>query len=144
MTQATATPQQFVGTWQLVSVRAMLGDGSPTELYGPGPLGYITYTPDSAMHAIVMEPDLPNATPVEVPGRAIAYAATWEVRGPEVVHHVTASLPPDWIGTDLVRTYAFHGDRMTLTAQYRGDRYVALVWQRAQPVTPPGDARPMA
>jgi hypothetical protein len=84
-----------------------------------------------------MDPGLSPDGPVEVPGKAIAYAATWEVRGAEVIHHVTASLPPKWTGTDLVRTYAFDGDRMTLTAHYPGDRYVALAWQRTEPAAPP-------
>jgi hypothetical protein len=53
------------------------------------------------------------------------------IRGADVVHHVTASVLPDSIGTDLVRTYAFDADRMTLTAHYPGERSVELVWEKA-------------
>lgn len=62
----------------------------------------------------------------------VAYAATWELRGPEIVHHVTASVLPDWTGTELVRTYEFDADHMTLTARYPDDRYIALVWQKTE------------
>jgi len=54
--------------------------------------------------------------------KTAVYSATWEVRGPEVVRHVAASVLPDWTGTDLVRNYAFDGDRMTLTALSRRSR----------------------
>ena len=134
----SAAPQQFLGTWKLVAMRTRRGDGSQVEPYGPEPLGYITYTADGYMHAILMDPDLPGAAaPVEVPGTALAYAATWEVRGVEVVHHVAAGLPTQWTGTDLVRNYAFDGDCMTLTAHAPGDRSVTLVWQRTGPATQP-------
>ncbi len=156
MTQP-ATPEQFVGTWKLVAMRADRGDGAPEEPYGPQPLGYITYTADGHMHAILMHPDrrrvgapieefgqhhglgrtafligkLPAlARLTEAAAKAMAYSASWEIRGPEVVHHVTASVLPDSIGTDLVRTYAFDADRMTLTAHLPGGRSVELVWQK--------------
>ncbi len=141
-----------------IRMRADIGEGAPREPYGPQPLGYITYTADGHMHAILMHPDRRRVgTPIEEFGqhqglrhlafiiaklpalarltqaaaRAMAYSATWEIRGPEVVHHVTASMLPDAIGTNLVRTYAFDADRMTLTAHYPDDGSVELVWQKA-------------
>jgi Lipocalin-like domain len=61
-----ATPEQFVGTWRLVTMRADRGDGAPGEPYGPQPLGYITYTADGHMHAVLMDPDRRRVgTPIE-------------------------------------------------------------------------------
>jgi Lipocalin-like domain len=81
------------------------------------------------MHAILMDRDRPKVgTPIEEFGKragirrlafllgeapalarhteatmkAAAYAATWDIHGSDVVHHVMASVLPDWIGTDLV------------------------------------------
>lgn len=157
MTQPAA-PEQFVGTWRLVTVRADRRGDAPGEPYGPQPLGYITYTDVGHMHAILMHPDRRSVgTPLEEFGqhhglrrlaflvaklpalarltqaaaRAMAYSASWEIRGSEVVHHVTASVLPDAIGTDLVRTYAFDADRMTLTAHNPDGGSVELVWQKA-------------
>ena len=151
-----ATRQRFVGTWKLVTMRAKMTDGVDQEPYGPEPLGYLTYTANGYMHAILMAPDRPKVgTPIEEFGKrtgirrlafllgeipalarhaeatlkAAAYTATWDIRGSEVVHHVTASVLPDWIGTDLVRAYEFHADHMTLTAHYPDDQYIALVWR---------------
>ena len=122
MTQAER-PAQFVGTWTLRAVRLVHGDGRETQPFGTEPLGYLTYTADGHMHAIFMHEDL------AITDRGTAYSATWEVRGPEVVHHVTAALVREWIGTDLPRTYAFDGDGLTLTA-HEPDRSFVLVWQR--------------
>ena len=139
-------------------MRADRGAGAPGEPYGPQPLGYITYTADGHMHAILMHPDrrrvgmpieefgqhhglrrvaflvakLPAlARLTEAAAKAMAYSATSEIRGSEVVHHVTASVLPDSIGTDLVRAYAFDADRMTLTAHDPDGGSVELVWQKA-------------
>lgn len=151
-----ASREQFIGTWKLVTMTADLGGGRSKEPYGPTPLGYITYT-DGFMHAILMNSERPNVgTPVEEFGRrsgvrrlafiirkltalarhsaammqATAYSGEWEIHGDEVVHHVKASVLPDWIGTDLVRSYAFEQDRLTLTSKYPGGESITLVWQK--------------
>lgn len=55
-----------------------------------------------------------------------------------VVHHVSQSLFPNAIGTDLVRFYRISGDRLIVSAptvQVRGHLMDAmLVWERAHPV----------
>jgi Lipocalin-like domain len=152
-----AGPEQFVGTWRLVAMRANMGDDMPEQPYGPDPLGYITYTADGNMHAILMQRDRrPVGTPMEEFSRrtglrrlaflirelpalarqasaamkSMAYSATWELRGPELIHHVTASVLPDWIGAELRRTYEVDADRLVLTARYPKDRYVEITWQK--------------
>jgi hypothetical protein len=118
-----AAPELFVGTWQLARVQSVRTDGAVTQPYGTAPRGYLTYTADGHMHAIFMHEDLAT-------DRGTAYTATWEISGPEVVHHVTAALVRDWIGTDLRRTYAFDGDGMTLIA-HEPDREFRLSWRRS-------------
>ena len=119
-----AAPELFVGTWKLAAVQLVRPDGTVTQPFGTAPLGYLTYTADGHMHAIFMHEDLGQTD------RGTAYTATWEIRGSEVVHHVTAALVREWIGTDLARTYGFADGRMTLTA-HEPDRTFELIWQRA-------------
>lgn len=153
----SAKPEQFIGTWKLLSMIASFKDGSSKAPYGENPLGYITYTADGYMHAILMNAKRPRVrTQPEEFGRregarrlafaigqlpalarttaatlqSAAYSAQWEIRGDEVVHHVKAAVLPDWIGTDLVRSYAFEDDRLTLTAQYDDGENIALVWRK--------------
>ena len=152
-----AVAEQLVGTWRLVAMRANMGDDMPEEPFGPDPLGYITYTADGYMHAIVTDRHRPRVgTPTEEFSRrtglrrlaflirelpalarhtkatlkALAYAGTWEIRGPELIHRVSASVFPDWIGTEQRRVYAFDADQLVLTSHYPGDRYVEITWQR--------------
>lgn len=153
----TATDSVFCGTWRLLEMHSHYCDGRVVESYGPQPLGFITYTADGYMHAILMDAErAPLGVPVEELGRrqglrraayllgrlpavartanaalrAAAYSGTWEVRGGEVVHHVLASIIPDWIGTDLIRDYEFDGDILTLTARYPNGEFIALRWLR--------------
>lgn len=150
----------FYGTWKLLRMRSHYRDGRVVESYGQQPLGFITYTDEGYMHAILMDADrAPLGVPVEELGRrqgvrravyllgrlpavarvasaalrAAAYSGTWEVRGREVVHHVQASVFPDWIGTDLVRDYLFADDTLTLTARYPDDEFIELQWVRVTP-----------
>src|SRR5207249_3134744 len=61
-----ALREQIVGTWRLVAMRANMGADMPEQPYGPEPLGYITYTADGHMHAILMQRDRPPVgTPME-------------------------------------------------------------------------------
>ena len=102
-----ALREQIVGTWRLVAMRANMGADMPEQPYGPEPLGYITYTADGHMHAILMQRDRPPVgTPMEEFSRrtglrrlaflvrelpalarqtsaamnSMAYSATWELR----------------------------------------------------------------
>jgi hypothetical protein len=118
-----ALRQRFVGTWKLVALRTRLGDSGAEEPYRSGPMGYITYTGHGYVQAIVTAWN-------EATLESTAYAGTWDVRGPEVIHHVRASVDPDWVGTDLVRVYHFNADELSLTVRYPNDRYVILVWQK--------------
>jgi hypothetical protein len=118
-----AARELFLGTWKLAAVQLVRPDGTVTQPFGTAPLGYLTYTADGHMHAIFMHEDLTQTD------RGTAYAATWEVRGPQVVHSVTAALVRDWIGTELPRTYGFADGRMTLTA-HEPDRTFELVWYK--------------
>ena len=65
----------------------------------------------------------------------MSYGGTWSLDGDEVVHHVAFCLLPNWVGTDLVRTVAWHGDELVLsTAPEHDDRGRVvtnrLVWRR--------------
>lgn len=154
----TATPEQFLGTWTLTTMIAHFADGSRKEPYGPKPLGYITYTADGYMHAILMNSERAKAvTQPEEFGRrtglsrlafvlrnlgalgrvtsasmnSAAYSGQWEIKGDEVVHHVKSAILPDWIGTDLIRTYEFGDNSLTLTAKYPNGESIALLWHKA-------------
>jgi hypothetical protein len=127
--------EKFLGTWKLVSWVMMTQDSRVSFPFGAQAVGRILYTQDGYMAATLMAANRPC---LEVSldelafkpkyTRAIfrfmraawtylSYSGSYDVVGDTVIHHVEASLYPDWIGTDLVRTYAFAGDQLVLKAE---------------------------
>lgn len=46
----------------------------------------------------------------------IAYFGTYEIQGNTVIHHVRASLVPNWVGGDQKRIIEWVGDNLELSA----------------------------
>ncbi len=152
-----ADPSQFIGAWRLLDWAVTLPDGTISHPYGEHPIGHIIYSENGAMSATFMaekrrglgvsRADLPRAVPKSIAAlkageldplaRAYffsaitftGYCGTYSVLPDRVVHHVETCLIPDWVGTDLARSYEFDGDNLILAATENGvtDR---LVWQR--------------
>jgi len=64
----------------------------------------------------------------------LAYAGRYSLKEDKVIHHVEVSSVENWVNTDLVRTLALEGQRITLTTPPLsvGGRMqtTALVWER--------------
>ncbi len=151
------------GTWQLVRWDITYDDGrAPTLPFGDAATGLIMYTADGWMSACIargtrgcLSSDSVRSAPE---GERLAafesyfqYAGPYEVRMHEgrrqVVHHVTHSLNPNFVGTQQVRNVTLTpGGGLTLSASDRVpgstlERHHRLVWVRAtqrarQGVTP--------
>ena len=59
-----------------------------------------------------------------------AYAGTYSLVEDTVTHKVELALWPEWVGTDLVRTFKFDGEDLRLTADNQGFLH-ELLWRRA-------------
>jgi hypothetical protein len=138
-------PNPLLGSWRLVSMEYRYADGRVRYPYGREAAGYIIYTADGRMSATIMSggrapfgtdfgrgeaPDK-KATAFET---ALAYAGRYEFLGDRVLHHVEASLVPDWTGTTLERLADLQGDRLTLsthpTTQNGRTRTTVIIWER--------------
>ncbi len=140
----TETP--FTGTWRLVSFELRNTDGTTSLPYGDQPHGYIFYTPSGYMSCVFMRAGRRNfASPDALGGSAeekarametfFSYCGTYEIQGSEVIHHIEASLFPNWSGGDLRRFYQFEGRHLTLTGStpqvFQGKEQTAtIVWER--------------
>jgi len=150
--------ERFVGAWAL-NDWTVTETGKPArQPYGSNPKGYILYTAQGVMSATLMAEERPllhTSRPrmtskiaqavqlMQTVGqfndfsqsyflsatRYMNYCGTYSVSGDEVTHHVDTALIPDWIGTDLVRTFEFTEDFLILSAQEQGvlDQ---LTWKR--------------
>lgn len=135
--------KRFVGTWRLVSWENRRGEVS--HPFGRDAIGYIMYGAEGYMSVAISTATRPRFTSSDPFGgteeeraRAeqtyVSYCGRYEVRGNAVLHHIEASLFPNWVGGTQVRFFAFEGDRLTLNtaptvpggAELRG----SLIWER--------------
>jgi Lipocalin-like domain len=141
--KATAA-EGIVGAWSLVSFNVDEPGGRSQPRFGPDPVGYLIYSADSRMSAVLAGTHRPTMTSpsgtssseharTEALQNFLAYAGRYEVRGDHVFHHVEVSVFTNLIGTTLERRFALEGDRLTirtLPPEIWGSSNV-LVWKRA-------------
>jgi hypothetical protein len=141
---ATATRRGVVGAWSLVSFDVDEGKGVVKPRFGPNPAGYLIYSADARMAAVLAgthRPELksPSATSASEDLRAealqnfLAYAGRYEVRGDRAFHHVEVSVFTNLVGTTLERQFNLVGDTLTirtLPPEIWGNSNL-LVWKRA-------------
>jgi hypothetical protein len=141
------TSELFVGIWRLVSYELRRADGRVTYPMGKDAVGYIMYNDIGYMSVVIMAASRPefsaevaqagtDAEKVKAFDTYLSYCGKYEVKGAKVIHRVEISFYPNWVGTDLERTFEFEGDRLTLSAPTSsrfGVQYTArLVWQRVK------------
>ncbi len=140
---------KLVGTWKLVSASSTTSAGEPsTAPYGPSPVGFLTYTEDGRVSALI---SYGGRKPLSVGGAALAlqeeqaeafktflaYAGRYTVSGDKVTHHIEISSIQNYVGKDLVRGIKFQSDQIALvtppTTVNGKIQTVELIWQRLPP-----------
>lgn len=136
---------RFIGTWRLVSVDSTSAEGAKTKPYGEKPEGRIQYEKSGRMSAMLMRTDrkkisaasLADATLEELrdANRSFtAYYGTFDIDEAKkiVTHHLAFANNPNWVGTDLVRSYQFENNTLILTAASptAPGTKLRLVWER--------------
>lgn len=115
----------LMGTWRLVSFELRTEDGEASYPFGPDAIGYIMYNEDGFMSVSFMSAnrrkfasaDIKAATAEERAAAAegfLTYSGRYEIQGDKVIHHIEVSFFPNWVGTDLVRTFEVEGDKLLL------------------------------
>jgi hypothetical protein len=119
-----ATVPMVAGAWRLRAWRRFTGD-QITYPFGEDATGILIYAADGNM-AVQMtaahRPTLPtnDALGGSVQQRAAAYSTclayygTWEVHDDTIIHHVEASLFPNWSGTAQIRPFTCDGQVLIL------------------------------
>ena len=132
-----------VGAWSLVSFNVDEGKGGEKPRFGPDPVGYLIYSADSRMAAVLAgtrRPELKSpagtssseASRTESLSNFLAYAGRYEIRGDRVFHHVEVSVFTNLVGTTLERQFKVEGEILTirtLPPEIWGSSNV-LVWKR--------------
>ena len=137
----------FVGAWRLLRYEYRRADGKLTLPFGEGPVGLLIYDALGHMAGQLMRPgrapfrknSITAGTIEEVRAAFegyIAYCGAYGVdaQAGAVIHHVTASWFPNFVGTDQVRYFEFQENRLLLRTPPRESgsekRAGLLVWER--------------
>ena len=148
----TTQDNPLLGTWHLVRWEIAYGDGRTASLpYGDKASGLIIYTADGTMSACIARggrAGLSSASVRSAPQseRLAAFESYFQYAGPyairvkdgqqQVVHSVTHSLNPNFVGTEQVRNMTFDGNGgLTLSASdvlpgTAVARHHRLIWSR--------------
>jgi hypothetical protein len=127
---ADPAAKELLGTWKLVSsVREEVPSGATSDMFGPSPAGFLSYSAGGRMMALIVRGDRPRPAghPIGVNAAAalfrsmMSYAGTYEVQGGEVVHCVDISANELWTGTEQRRFFNLEGDRLTLSTPVNQD-----------------------
>jgi hypothetical protein len=146
-----AQAASVVGTWTLVSAEDVTDNGTAKgEPYGPKPAGFLTYTPDGRVWAIITNDGRKRLSSAwwwsaSVEERAsayatfISYAGRYTRTGDTVAHHIEAASFQNWVNTDQTRRILkVEQDQLTLRTETPFERdgvrytYEELVWQRVK------------
>ena len=145
MTEDSA--RRFLGTWRLISaMREEHPSGVKVEQFGPGAVGFLNYSADGRMLALLVRGDRkrPSGFPVSNEEAAglfrglVSYGGRWEVKGDEVFHYVDISANEIWTGTEQQRFYRFDGDRLSLSTPVNPDpidgkmSVRSMLWERVK------------
>jgi hypothetical protein len=142
-TQPEATARQFVGTWRLLDYSFLHDDGVVERPWGTDVRGYLLYSAEGYMSGNLSPArhkrgisERAGAGATRRSRRYIAYTGRYTVEGSKVIHHVEASLFPNWVGRSEIRFYSFEGDRLILrTGPIPSGKHTVvaqLIWQRVK------------
>jgi hypothetical protein len=135
--------RSLVGRWRLLRWERLEADGETRLPFGDKPVGVVIYTDDGFMAVQIMKSeDGSNPSPnesqsVRASGRAyLAYCGRYEVNeaGTIVIHHVEASLNPNWVNNDQARNIEWIEDGLLLSTT-EGSTLIKLYWRRDAPAT---------
>ena len=140
------TIDNLAGTWKLVSASLSTAGGERNDApFGPCPAGFLTYTREGRMSAMI---SYGGRKPLSVSdwtlaaveekaeafGTFAAYAGRYTLTEDQVIHHVEVSSLQNWVNTDLVRLIKFQGNRILLrtppTESNGKIQTWELVWER--------------
>ena len=143
----SAQQVSVVGTWKLISYETETPDGKRTFPLGQDVEGLAVYLPNGRVSIQFMKRDRPRFESGDAwrgtfeEERAafrgfFSYAGryTLDTARSMVTHHLEIAAAPNYVGTDLVRTYSIAGNRLTLKTPQRQlagqTSSSTLVWER--------------
>ncbi|KGE03871.1 lipocalin-like domain-containing protein [Pseudohaliea rubra] len=138
--------EALIGTWQLESWTVGYSNREDFSTpFGEDPKGLLLYTEDDWMSASIARSDR-HTLPQDVPFRKLPeeklaqaylsyfhYAGRYRVLEGDIIHYVTQSLNPNFVGTEQLRHAELDGQTLVLSGRDESGgvtRLHSLVWHR--------------
>lgn len=106
----------LTGNWKLVSWQVIAEDGTPQDVFGTSPTGYLVLTPEG--RSIVVTTAAGRKSGTDDAARSalhrsmLAYSGRYRVEGGDFITTVEVSWNEQWNGTDQRRHYRIEGDKL--------------------------------
>ena len=117
--------EKLYGTWKLVSfTQHFVATGETIDLFGRNPSGFLSYSRDGRMNAILVKDKRPRPADmaqvtaedmVQLFSSMYAYAGTFTIDGNTVTHHVDISWNENWTGTPQLRNVRLDGEKLYIS-----------------------------
>jgi len=115
--------ERILGTWKLESVYIEFHDsGERKTPFGANPNGYIIFTPEGRMMALLTpesrKAPQTDAERAEAFKSMYAYSGIYRLEGDRFITKVDTAWNEAWVGTDQVRYYRFEGEKLIVTSAW--------------------------
>ena len=115
---------KLLGTWKVISwVQEFQDGGDPRPEYGKNPIGYLVFTPEGRMMAVLegegRKSPQNDQDRLDLFRSLVAYTGMYTVEADKFTTRVDVAWHPDRRGTDQVRVFKLEGDRLYVTSPFR-------------------------
>jgi Lipocalin-like domain len=142
---ASDVEKQLLGVWKLESLYTEFkGTGEKKNVYGERPNGYLVFTPEKRMVAILTaeqrkKPDT-DEDRIAAFRSMFAYSGIYRVEGDKWTTKVDVAWNEAWTGTDQIRFFRLEGDKLTVVTMWQPNLNLpgnpetrgVLVWSRVK------------
>jgi hypothetical protein len=112
---AAADRHPLIGSWKLVSWQVIADDGTPRDVFGAAPKGYLVLTPEGRSIVVTTaagrNPGMDDANRAALHKSMLAYSGRYHVDGSDFITKVEVSWNEEWNGTEQRRHYRIEGDK---------------------------------
>jgi hypothetical protein len=136
---------KILGIWKIVSWESEFqATGEREPVLGKNPTGYIIFTPEGRMMAVITGEGR-NAPKTDQDRGDLfkslfAYTGMYRVEGDKWITKVDVAWHPAWVGTEQVRYFKFDGDRLQVISAWvpatarpeKGMGRAIITWERAK------------
>ena len=115
--------ERILGVWKLAAFEIEFQDtGERTPPFGANPNGYIIFTAEGRMMALLTAEGRPtphtDAERVAAFRSMYAYSGTYRLEGDRWLTKVDTAWNEAWTGTDQLRFYRFDGEKLVVTTPW--------------------------